>query len=399
MLILDSIIVLKFGGSSVADNLKLNIVAKKIIDFYKENKKIVVVVSAQGKTTDRLIQEAKELSNLPDDREMDVLLSTGEQISMSKLAILLNRLGYKAVSLTGMQAGIFTNTLNQNAKIENIDTSRIEEELEQGKIVIVAGFQGINEKGDITTLGRGGSDTTAVALASSLNAEHCYIFSDVDGVYTTDPNKITTAKKLETLSYEEMLEIANEGAKVLHNRCIEIGQKYHVPIITKSTFNNKPGTIVQDKIEDTRVKSIVKNDDIIYVNMKYESYNPELFQKLFNLLLVNQIGVNHFQNNSTHHTDISFIFKSTNLNKFQNLLENDLKSFEITYNNVSRIAIVGHGIMNDDEILKQVMKILELNGLDIYHLEINESKIAIIFNKKVSNHILEQLHQELVEKE
>ena len=298
-----------------------------------------------------------------------------------------------------MQAGIFTNTLNQNAKIENIDTSRIEEELKQGKIVIVAGFQGINEKGDITTLGRGGSDTTAVALASSLNAEHCYIYSDVDGVYTTDPNKITTAKKLKTLSYEEMLEIANEGAKVLHNRCIEIGQKYHVPIITKSTFNNKQGTIVQDKIEDTRVKSIVKNDDIIYVDMKYESYNPELFQKLFNLLLVNQIGANHFQNNSTHHTDISFIFKSTNLNKFQNLLENDLKSFEITYNNVSRIAIVGHGIMNDDEILKQVMKILELNGLDIYHLEINESKIAIIFNKKVSNHILEQLHQELVEKE
>lgn len=248
-------------------------------------------------------------------------------------------------------------------------------------------------------MGRGGSDTTAVALASSLNAEHCYIFSDVDGVYTTDPNKITTAKKLKTLSYEEMLEIANEGAKVLHNRCIEIGQKYHVPIITKSTFNNKQGTIVQDKIEDTRVKSIVKNDDIIYVDMKYESYNPELFQKLFNLLLVNQIGANHFQNNSTHHTDISFIFKSANLNKFQNLLENDLKSFEITYNNVSRIAIVGHGIMNDDEILKQVMKILELNGLDIYHLEINESKIAIIFNKKVSNHILEQLHQELVEKE
>ena len=249
-------IVLKFGGSSVADNLKLNVVAKKIIDFYNENNKIVVVVSAQGKTTDKLIKEAKELSNIPNDREMDVLLSTGEQISMSKLSILLNRLGYKSISLTGWQAGIYTNSLNQNAKIENIDTTRIITELNNDNIVIVAGFQGINEKSDITTLGRGGSDTTAVAIAAAINAKHCYIFSDVDGVYTTDPNKITIAKKLETLSYEEMLEIANEGAKVLHNRCIEVGQKYNIPIITKSTFNNKQGTTIQEKIEDTKVKSI-----------------------------------------------------------------------------------------------------------------------------------------------
>ena len=396
---MDSIIVLKFGGSSVADNLKLNIVAKKIIDFYEENKKIVVVVSAQGKTTDKLIKEAKELSNLPDDREMDVLLSTGEQVSMSKLAILLNNLGYKAISLTGMQAGILTNNLNQNAKIETIDTTRIKQELAEDKIVIVAGFQGINENGDITTFGRGGSDTTAVALAAALNAKHCYIFSDVDGVYTTDPNRITTAKKLETLSYKEMLEIANEGAKVLHNRCIEIGKKYNVPIITGSTFNNKQGTIVQDKLEDTRVKSIVKNDDIIYVNMKYDIYSPELFHKLFNILLDNKISANHFQNNSSHYTDINFIFKYNELNKFQNLLENDLKSFETTYSNISRIAIVGHGIMNDDEILKKVMNIVELNQLEIYHLEINESKIAILFTKKISEHILEQLHKELIEKE
>lgn len=195
-----------------------------------------------------------------------------------------------------------------------------------------------------------------------------------------------------------MIEIANEGAKVLHNRCIEIGQKYHIPIITKSTFNNKQGTIVQDKIEDTRVKSIVKNDDIIYANITYENYSPELFSKIFTVLLKNQICANHFQNNSTHHTNISFIFNSSVLNKFQNLLETDLKSFEATYINVSRIAIVGHGIMNDDEILKQVMKIIEINGLEIYHLEINESKIAIVFSKKISNNILEQLHQVLIEK-
>ena len=170
------IIVLKFGGSSVADNLKLNVVAKKIIDLYNKNNKIVVVVSAQGKTTDNLLNQAKELSSLPNERELDTLVSTGEQISMSKLSILLNELGYESISLTGWQAGIYTSNLNQNSKIENIDTTRIEEELEKDKIVIVAGFQGINEKGDITTLGRGGSDTTAVAIAAALKAKHCYIF-------------------------------------------------------------------------------------------------------------------------------------------------------------------------------------------------------------------------------
>lgn len=389
-------IVLKFGGSSVADNLKLNVVAKKIIDFYNENNKIVVVVSAQGKTTDKLIKEAKELSNIPNDREMDVLLSTGEQISMSKLSILLNRLGYKSISLTGWQAGIYTNSLNQNAKIENIDTTRIITELNNDNIVIVAGFQGINEKSDITTLGRGGSDTTAVAIAAAINAKHCYIFSDVDGVYTTDPNKITIAKKLETLSYEEMLEIANEGAKVLHNRCIEVGQKYNIPIITKSTFNNKQGTTIQEKIEDTKVKSIVKNDDIIYVSMRYETYSPEIFNRLVDLLLKKQIGANYFQNSSNHYTNINFAIKSTVLDKFQNLLEDELKSFETTYTNISRVSIIGHGIMNDDSILEKIMKIVELNQLEILNLEINESKIAILFSKKLSNNILEQLHKTLI---
>ena len=394
---MDTIVVLKFGGSSVADNLKLNVVAQKIIDLYEKGNNIVVVVSAQGKTTDTLIKEAKELSAIPNDRELDVLLSTGEQVSMSKLAILLNRLGYEAISLTGWQAGVYTTNTNQEAKIENIDTSRILKELEKKKIVIIAGFQGINEAQDITTLGRGGSDTTAVAIASALQAKHCYIFSDVDGVYSTDPNKVTIAKKLETLSYEEMLEIADEGAKVLHNRCIEVGQKYHIPIVTKSTFNNKPGTIVQDKIEDTNVKSIVKNDDIIRVQMKYETYSPELFHKLFNLLLEKKIQANHFVNHSHYSFDIYFTIKAVNLNKFQNLLENDLQMFDTNYINVSRIAIVGHGIMNDDSILRKIMEIIELNNLQITDLEINESKIAFMLDQKVSNNLLEQLHKALIQ--
>ena len=389
-------IVLKFGGSSVADNIKLNIVANKIIDLYDRDNNIVVVVSAQGKTTDNLLKEAYELSSIPNDRELDVLLSTGEQNSISKLSILLNKLGYKSISLTGWQAGIYTNNTNQNAVIENIDTSRIQSELEKRKIVIVAGFQGINDNLDITTFGRGGSDTTAVALAAALKAKHCYIFSDVDGVYTTDPNKVTIAKKLETLSYVEMLDIANEGAKVLHNRCIEVGQKFKIPIVTKSTFNNKEGTIIQEKIEDTKVKSIVKNDDIILINLKYENNSISLLNKLYNSLILNGIIPIKFHNYSSHNLEVRFLIKACMLNKFQHLLETDLKTFSSTFSNISKIAVIGHGIMNNDSILKQILKILELNNLEVLDIEIVESKITLIFKEKISNNILEQLHQELI---
>ena len=255
-----STIVLKFGGSSVADNQKLNMVANKIIKLYTEENNIVVVVSAQGKTTDNLIKEAEELSIKPDKREIDSLLSVGEQITASKLSILLNYLGYEAISLTGWQSGIYTNSDHQNAIIEKIDLSRIKKEIENGKIVIVTGFQGEDKNNDITTLGRGGSDTTAVALAAELKADKCYIYSDVDGIYTADPNKVKNTKKLENISYEEMKTLSTEGAKVLHDRCVEIGEKYKVPIITESTFNDKPGTIITDKLESTGVKSIIKKD-------------------------------------------------------------------------------------------------------------------------------------------
>ena len=202
-------VILKFGGTSVADNIKLNVVAQKVISLKKEAKNVVVVVSAQGKTTNQLIKEAQELSAIPEEREMDMLLSTGEQITASKLSILLNRKGYPAISLTGWQAGIKTNNIHTSAKIEQIYVKRLEKELEEGKIIVVAGFQGINENQDITTLGRGGSDTTAVALQVALQAEKCYIFSDVDGIYSADPNMITMAKKLDEISFDEMQEIAD----------------------------------------------------------------------------------------------------------------------------------------------------------------------------------------------
>ncbi len=390
-------IVLKFGGSSLADNIKLNIVANKIIDFYNKNNKVIVVVSAQGKTTDNLIKEAKELSYDPDKREMDVLLSTGEQVSISKLAILLNRLGYKAVSLTGWQAGIFTSNDNGKAKIEYINTERMQNELDNGNIVIVAGFQGIDDKKDITTLGRGGSDTTAVSIAAAIKAAHCYIFSDVDGVYSTDPNKITDAKKIEELSYNEMLDLSNEGAKVLHNRCVEIAQKYNVLIETGSTFNNNIGTQINDKIEESLVKSIVKNDNLFLITLKYESYNADMLNKLYFSLLKNEIIPTNIINNSTNSFNVSFTINTSDLGKFQELLESDLSMFSSAFTNISRISLVGYGIMNNKEIIEKALEIMNINSVDIFSLQLEECKLSIMTKEKINNKILEQLHHELIQ--
>lgn len=316
-------IVMKFGGSSVANNERLKIVANKIIDLYNKNNNIVVILSAQGKTTDKLISEALELSKNVDDREMDMLISTGEQISIAKLSILLHELGYKSISLTGWQAGIYTNNTNQNALIKKINTYRILQELEKRKIVIIAGFQGINDDMDIATLGRGGSDTSAVAIAAALNAKDCYIFSDVDGVYTFDPNKIHDAKKLSALSYNEMSEISSEGAKVLHNRCVEIGEKFKIPIITKSTFNNKPGTVISDIIEENTIKSIVKKD-------------------------------------------------------------------------ISRVSIVGNGIIRNTDCIKNIISIIDKNKLEILEFNVSESKISIDFKSVIDDDILEEFHQIII---
>ena len=316
-------IVMKFGGSSVADNNKLKLVANKIIDLYEKENNIVVILSAQGKTTDKLIQEVLELSENTEDREMDMLLSSGEQISIAKLSILLNGMGYKAISLTGWQAGILTNNTNQNAIIKNIDTSRILKELKDRKIVIIAGFQGFNENLDITTLGRGGSDTSAIAIAAALNAKECYIFSDVDGIYTADPYKVEDAKKLPALSYNEMIEISSEGAKVLHNRCAEIGDKFKIPIITKSTFNNKAGTIITDIIEENTIKSIVKKD-------------------------------------------------------------------------ISRISIVGNGIIRNVDFIKNVLDLIQGEKLDMLEFNVSESKISIDFKGVVEDKILEKIHNKII---
>ncbi len=341
------------------------------------------------------MKEAYELADVPSERELDVLLSSGEQVSISKLSILLNEMGYKAVSLTGWQAGIVTNNVNQSAVIEYIDTSRILKELSDRRIVIIAGFQGINKQLDITTLGRGGSDTTAVAVAAALNANHCYIFSDVDGVYTADPKKISSAKKLKSLSYAEMLDISNEGAKVLHNRCVEIGEKFKIPIIAKSTFNDKPGSIIKENIEDNDVKSIVKNDDILLLSLNNESNFDDLFKTVYNVLVNNNILPIQVINNSNYSFDANFLIKGSYSNKVYELLKNELNIYSSSIKYISRIAVVGHGITADSTILSKIISIVDSLDVSVYCIDITNTKIIITFTDIVDDKILELLHDKL----
>ena len=392
-------VILKFGGSSVADNIKLNVVAEKVISIKKETKNVVVVVSAQGKTTDKLIKEAQELSAIPQEREMDMLLSTGEQITASKLSILLNRKGYKAISLTGWQVGIITNNIHQSAKIEQICTERIEKELEAGKIVVVAGFQGVDQNGDITTLGRGGSDTTAVSLEAALNADKCYIFSDVDGIYSADPNMITIAKRLNEISFDEMQEIADAGAKVLHNRCVQIGKKLDCNIIAKSTFSNDGGTKICKKIESTEIKSIVKNEKLILINMIGDRQkSKEEMLNIYQELLQNNIIVESFEDKNEENMDIQFRIDIAEQSKVLELLERKYQDYKIRQTRIVKLSIVGYGIIQDNIILNKVITNLKKHKIEIIDINLAQSKIEIIV-KNIENDILEELHKELIRNE
>lgn len=390
------LVVLKFGGSSVADNIKLNVVAEKIKKFYNENHKIIVVVSAQGKTTDNLIKEAKNLASMPNERELDVLVSTGEQVTIAKLAILLNRLDMPAISLTGWQAGIYTNCKNQNAIIKDISVTRIEKELENGKIVIVAGFQGINEKNDITTLGRGGSDTTAVAIAAKFKATKCYIFSDVDGVYSADPNKTKLAKKINQLSYVEMLDIANEGAKVLHNRCVELSEKFKVPLVAKSTFNENKGTIIDNTLEGGYVKSIVKNDNLIFAHITSKTLYKNKFNIIYNYLIKKELEIKHFVNGWEKNLNISFTIPKEKKEILIRSLEERFPELKIDFTEISRISIIGNGMLSDNTVFNNIINTIEKYNLEIKSMDVNENKISIMFDKVISDEILDELHKSLI---
>lgn len=385
-------IVLKFGGSSLADNKKLNIVASKIIDYKKNNDNVVVIVSAQGKTTNKLIDESLELSKVPNDRDMDMLLSSGEQISASKLSILLNSRGHSAVALTGWQAGIETSAIHQNAKIENIHINRIERELKEGKIVIITGFQGIDKNGDITTLGRGGSDTSAIAIASAINADKCYILSDVDGIYSADPKKIPTAKKLKEISYEEMQEITDAGAKVLHNRCIKIGNEFDTNIIAASTFDNNKGTKIVKKIENSGVKSIVKNTNLIrYILQKPGFFDRNETYRIYHEIISNNIPLERYRS----YDDIEFYIPKENRNKLEKLLETKFKEFKYIDSKKTKLSIIGSGITNDSRFIDIVTKLLNESKINIINIEVSQSKIEIIADD-IDDIIVQKLHDTLI---
>lgn len=394
-------IVLKFGGSSVADNIKLNVVAEKIKSFYEDNKKIVVVVSAQGKTTDKLISEEAEITDNPSGREHDVLVSTGEQITTAKLAMLLNKKNYKAVSLNGWQIPIITNSEFTNSRIRYIHNETIEEYLNSGNIVIVAGFQGVDENGNITTFGRGGSDTTAVAIAASLKAEKCDIFTDVDGVYTSDPRIVNTVKKLKTISYDEMLEMSSMGAKVLHNRCVEIGKKYNVPIYVKSTFEkNSIGTLVTNQnLEDLVINGVTKDDYISRITLVGLENKIGKTYQLFKMLARNLINVDVIVQSFGEHItkDIAFTIKMNDLKKTLEVLEKNKKELGIKdilhSENLSKVSIIGVGIANKPGVAADMFEALYESNINMHMISTSEIKISVLVNSNQADLAVKAIHK------
>ena len=400
-----SIIIQKFGGSSVANLEKLKLVSEHIIKEKNKGNKVVVVVSAQGKTTDKLISEEKEISENPDRREHDVLVSTGEQITIAKLSMLLIESGYKTVSLTGWQIPIITNSEFNNSKIRYINNNKIEEYLNADNIVVVAGFQGVDENGNITTLGRGGSDTTAVALAASLRAERCDIFTDVDGVFTSDPRIVEDVKKLSDISYEEMLEMASMGAKVLHNRCVEIGQKYNVPIYVKSTFEKDSiGTLVSHKnLEDLVIRGVTKDDYISRITIVGLENRIGKTYELFKILANNEINVDVIVQSFGEYItkDIAFTVKMNDLNRTLKVLNDNKESLNIKdilhTENLSKVSIIGVGIANKPGVAASMFEALYENNINMHMISTSEIKISVLVNSNEADLAVKAIHKKFID--
>ena len=345
-----SVIVQKFGGSSVADVECLKNVAKIIISYKEKGHDLVVVVSAQGDTTDDLIKKAEQITKKPSKRELDVLLSTGEQITISLLTMMLEKNGFSAISLTGWQAGFKTKSNHLNARIIKVDTTRIKSELERNNIVVVAGFQGVDQFLDITTLGRGGSDTSAVAIAAALNADLCQIYTDVDGIYTADPNLVDNAKKLDEISYDEMLELATLGAQVLHNRSVEMAKRYNVKLEVLSSFKKLPGTVVKERInmEKLLIRGIAKDDytaRISLINLPDEVGNA---YNIFSLMEKYNINVDLIVQSYGEKKDISFTVPLDSMELARKVIEENKEILKVqdikVSDEVSKISIVGAGM-------------------------------------------------------
>ena len=395
------LIVQKFGGTSVADTERLRNVARIITDTYKAGNQVVVVLSAQGDTTDDLIEKAKEINPEGSNREMDMLLSTGEQISVALCAMAIEALGYPVVSLTGWQAGILTDTAAKNARIKKIDTERLEAELDQKRIVIVTGFQGVDRNQNITTLGRGGSDTSAVALAAALEADLCQIYTDVDGVYTADPRHVKGARKLDEVTYNEMLELATLGAQVLHNRSVELAKKYNVKLEVLSSFTGHPGTKVKGvakRMEKTAVSSVAKDKDIARIALVGVPNEVGTSFMVFSLLAQNHINVDIILQGIGHEEgkDICFTVAEGDLKKAAELLEShkaELRFARLETNaDIAKVSVVGSGMINNPGVAAKLFEALYDAHININMISTSEIKISVLVDKKDADRAVQAVH-------
>lgn len=400
----NGIIVMKFGGTSVGDPEKIARVAGRVIKAKSSGSRVVVVVSAMGDTTDDLIELASKISINPGRREMDMLLSTGEQISIALLAMAISEKGCSSISLTGNQAGIITDEVYSNAKIISINNSRILRELKSGKIVIVAGFQGVNNAGDITTLGRGGSDTTAVALASVLDAKHCEIYTDVDGVYTADPNIVSEAKKIKGLSYEEMLELASSGAKVLHLRAVEFANKHNVVLHVRSSFNDNEGTWVMDeskiieKMERPVVTGVTYDTNQVKITVFGLKDIPGIAAKLFGAFAAENINVDLIVQNISEKgvSTISFTIGNEDTAIAKKVLEGLKSRIEFSSADinsaVAKVSIVGAGMQTHAGVASKMFDILSGENINIEMISTSPIRISCVILKDKVKSAVKALH-------
>jgi len=397
-----ALIVQKYGGSSVADAEKIKNVARRVATTEDAGNQVVVVVSAMGDTTDDLIKLACQISEHPTDREFDVLLSTGEIVSSTLLAMALGSLGHRAISLSGAQAGIHTDSSYSRARILRIDTKRVVSELKKGNIVIVAGFQGVSGKRDITTLGRGGSDTTAVALAASLGADICQIYTDVEGVYTADPCLVPHAKKLIEVSYEEMLELATYGAKVMHNRAVELGWLYNVPILVASSFSDSPGTIICKEASmevKNKVSGIVHDTNVAKITVVGVPDHPGIAAGIFEPLARANISIDTIVQNASINniTDLTFTVARTDSLKAMSIVEPVVRSVGgkqcVTDSTLAKVSIVGTGMQNAPGYAARMFRALYQHGINIQLITTSEIRITCIISEDKVKDAIRALHQ------
>ncbi len=398
----NNIIVQKYGGSSMGDVSKIKNVARRIAEYYKKGYKVAVVVSAMGKTTDKLVKLAYEITKNPSKREMDMLLSTGEQISISLLAMALHNLNIDAISLTGLQVGINTDSAFTKAKILDIRTNLVKKHLKDKKVVIVAGFQGVDKDMNITTLGRGGSDTTAMALAAALKADLCEIYTDVDGVYTADPRIIKDAVKLDYITYDEMLEMASLGAKVMHSRAVEIAKRFDVKFEVKSSFKKKKGTIVYKEfknMENLVVTGVTTNKSEAKVTIIDLPDKPGIAAKIFKLLSDNNINVNMIVQSSSQNktNDISFTIDEADLNDAKKVISSNLSRLggkEVFFDkNIGTVSIVGIGMRSHPGVAKTMFETLAKNKINIQMISTSEIKISCVINRNKVDTAAKALHK------